>query len=157
MITYFTENEEKIRASHRIKSLQSCLLKYEKYYPSMETEKAFNDILGIRIIIDEYSIIDNMEFPTYTKIVDMRNGKANDDGYRAIHIYYQKDHFHYPIEVQFMTSIDRQFNEWLHIFLYKYVDDRTIGIQLRNLYDNGKIATEEDFRREMRNYVLSSS
>lgn len=149
LIFYLTERESDIPHEHRIKSLQSCNLKYDKYFPSIEVEKVFNDILGIRIIVDSYDVVDAIEISENIKIADMRNGKANDDGYRAIHMYYQKDHFHYPIEIQFMTSKDRQFNEWLHIFLYKYVSDNSIGVQLRNLYDNGVIVSEEDFRKEM--------
>lgn len=149
LIFYLSENEDKITHEHRIKSLHSCNLKYEKYYPSTEVEKTFNDILGIRIIIDDYSIVDDIKLPNCVKIADMRNGKANDDGYRAIHMYYQKDHDHYPIEIQFMTSKDRQFNEWLHLFLYKYVSDSPVGVQLKSLYDAGVIITENDFRKEM--------
>ena len=157
VIIHFAENQEKIQEENRIKSLQSCLLKYEKYYPSFETEKVFNDILGIRIVVDDYSVIDNLELPEQTKVADMRHGKAKDDGYRGVHIYFQKTHFHYPIELQFMTSKDRQFNEWLHIFLYKYVEDSSVGKNLRDLYDLGIIQDEEGFRREMRKYVLSDS
>lgn len=149
LILYFTEHENIITHEHRIKSLQSCNLKYKKYYPSVEVEKVFNDILGIRIIVNDYTVVDNIILPDGVKIADMRNGKANDDGYRGIHMYYQKDHYHYPIEIQFMTSKDRQFNEWLHIFLYKYASDNLIGVRLRQLYDNGIINTEEDFRKEM--------
>ena len=151
LILYFTEHENIITHEHRIKSLQSCNLKYKKYYPSVEVEKVFNDILGIRIIVNDYTVVDNIILPDGVKIADMRNGKANDDGYRGIHMYYQKDHYHYPIEIQFMTLKDRQFNEWLHIFLYKYVSDNLIGVRLRRLYDNGIINTEEDFRKEMQN------
>ena len=104
-------------------------------------EKTFNDILGIRIIVDDYSIVDDIKLPNCVKIADMRNGKANDDGYRAIHMYYQKDHYHYPIEIQF--------NEWLNLFLYKYVSDSSVGVQLKSLYDAGVIVTENDFRKEM--------
>ena len=150
LIFYLTEHEAEISHEHRIKSLQSCNLKYNKYYPSMEVEKVFNDILGIRIIIDDYAIVDDLSLPAGVEIADIRNGKAKDDGYRAIHMYYQKDHYHYPIEIQFMTPKDQQFNEWLHIFLYKYVSDDSIGVQLRALYDNGIIVSEEDFRKEMR-------
>lgn len=149
LIFFLTEHENSIPFNHRIKSLQSCGLKYEKYYPMTEVEKTFNDILGIRIIVDDYSIVDNMNIPDGIKIADMRNGKAQDDGYRAIHMYYQKDHFHYPIEIQFMTSKDRQFNEWLHIFLYKYVSDNSVGFRLRELYEQHIICSEEDFRKEM--------
>lgn len=154
-ITFFTEHDKEIKSEHRIKSLHSCLLKYEKYFPSTEVEKTFNDILGIRIVINEYSILDKMDFPKQVKIADMRNGKAVDDGYRGVHMYYQKDHHHYPIEIQFMTAKDRQFNEWLHIYFYKYVKDTSIGATLRKLYDNGTIQSEEEFKKEMKKYVLS--
>ena len=155
LIFYLTENESQISHEHRIKSLQSCNLKYEKYYPSTKVEKAFNDILGIRIIVDDYRVIDKIQLPDGVKVADMRNGKSHDDGYRSIHMYYQKDHYHYPIEIQFMTSKDRQFNEWLHIFLYKYVSDNSIGIQLKSLYDAGIIVTENDFRKEMRKLCVT--
>ena len=49
-----------------------------------------------------------------------------------------------------MTSKDRLFNEWLHIFLYKYIKDNTIGVRLRILYEQGYIINEDDFRREMK-------
>lgn len=156
IIEHFTELESEIKANHRIKALQSCLLKYEKYYPNTQAEKAFNDILGLRFIIDDYEIVDNLQLPEFVRVADMRNGKANDDGYRGVHLYYQKDHMHYPIEIQFMTTKDRIFNEWLHIYLYKYVKDNTIGASLRTLYETGVINSEDDFRKEMRKYVLPS-
>ena len=40
----------------------------------------------------------------------MSNGKAVDDGYRGVHVYYQKSGKHYPIEIQFNTLFDRQLN-----------------------------------------------
>lgn len=33
--------------------------------------------------------------------------------------YYQKDNYHYPIEIQFNTYYDRQLNDWLHDKFYK--------------------------------------
>ena len=152
MIDYFSSiiEEIPINAEKRIKSIHSCQLKYEKYFPNVQVEKAFNDILGIRVIVDDYSVFDAIELPDGVKIADMRNGKARDDGYRGIHLYFQKDHFHYPIEVQFMTPFDRQFNEWLHIYLYKYVKDLGVGIKLRKMYENGELINETDFRKEMK-------
>ncbi len=159
MITYFTEfaMDKNIRYENRIKALHSCKLKYEKYYPNTPVEKAFNDILGIRIIIDDYTVFDKISFPSDVRIADMRHGKSNDDGYRGIHVYYQKDHFHYPIEIQFMTGRDRQFNAWLHTYLYKYVSDESIGLALRKEYEDGLIVSEDDFRKEMSKHVLSDS
>ena len=49
----------------------------------------------------------------------MTKGKAIDDGYRGVHVYYQKSGRHYPIEIQFNTLFDRQLNNWLHDYLYK--------------------------------------
>lgn len=159
MILYFTQivDEQVLPQENRIKSLHSCSLKYDKYFPSTEVEKAFNDILGIRVVIDDYSVFDAIVFPEKVRIADMRNGKVNDDGYRGIHVYFQKDHYHYPIEVQFVTARDRQFNEWLHIYLYKYTNSPDAGIILRDMYDNGSIVSEEQFREEMRKHVLSCS
>lgn len=55
--------EEQLPFEQRVKSLQSCVLKYDRYYPSREVEKVFNDILGIRIVIDDYTLFDSLELP----------------------------------------------------------------------------------------------
>lgn len=158
VIEFFMESslEEKLPFEQRVKSLQSCVLKYDRYYPSREVEKVFNDILGIRIVIDDYTLFDSLELPKQIRIADMREGKANDDGYRGIHLYFQKDHYHYPIEIQFMTASDKQFNEWLHIRTYKYVTDNKIGSYLRTLYNKGIIISEDDFRKELENVLFNS-
>ena len=57
----------------------------------------------------------------------MSKGKSNDDGYRGVHIYYQKDNKHYPIEIQFNTYYDRQLNDWLHDKFYKRGYDSFYG------------------------------
>lgn len=38
--------------------------------------------------------------------MDLRNGKMIDDGYRAIHLYYQRDNLAYPIEIQLWCEDD---------------------------------------------------
>ena len=86
----------------------------------------------------------------------MSNGKSNDDGYRGVHLYYQKDNFHYPIEVQFNTLYDRQINNWLHAFLYKKEYRNEVGIELRKAYEDGRVKNAEEFEEEL-NYVLRSS
>lgn len=43
----------------------------------------------------------------HKSIADMSSGKAVDDGYRGVHVYYQKSGKHYPIEIQFNTLFDR--------------------------------------------------
>jgi ppGpp synthetase/RelA/SpoT-type nucleotidyltranferase len=100
--------------AYRIKSIHSCLLKYKKYYSDIEVNKCFNDILGIRVILNEYNEVLEQDLSSF-KIADMINGKANDDGYRGLHLYYQMSNKHYPIEIQVNTKEDRRINDWLHI------------------------------------------
>ena len=138
----------------RIKSLESFLLKWDKNYPSSSLKHAANDILGIRYIVKDYSDIDVSNLVGKYRIVNMINGKTNDDGYRGLHIYYEKDNFNYPIEIQFFTEKDAIFNSWLHDFVYKYHNNE-IGIKLRDLYDKNIIVNENDFRREL-NVLLDS-
>ena len=130
-------------------------MKYKKYYPSVETEKVFNDILGLRITVDSYSTVDAIAFPLGSKVADMRNGKVNDDGYRGIHVYLQKDHFRYPIEIQFVTERDKVFNGWLHDNTYKYLNDLERGRKLRELYDEGTIKDVQGFRKELKNVLFN--
>jgi len=155
MIKHYTTMAESIPYEKRIKAIHSCELKYLKYYPNTPVEKVFNDILGIRITVSSYDVFDSIDITENAKIADMRNGKATDDGYRGIHVYLQKSHFHYPIEIQFVTPEDKFFNELLHDNTYKYVKDATIGKTLRKLYDDGVIKSSDDFRKELE-YVLSS-
>ncbi|MDW8802487.1 hypothetical protein P8V03_15165 [Clostridium sp. A1-XYC3] len=140
---------------YRVKSIQSCLLKYEKYYPHIEVNKCFNDILGIRIILNDYSEALEQDLSIF-KVANMINGKANDDGYRGLHLYYQKTNKYYPIEIQINTKHDRTMNDWLHVHLYKYEKNSTIGELLRRKYDSGEIKNESGFREVLKN-VLSSS
>lgn len=46
---------EDIALDFRIKSKESIVLKYERYYPDSQTRKVFNDILGFRAFCDDYS------------------------------------------------------------------------------------------------------
>lgn len=149
-----TELLKDAKFSYRVKSLQSCMVKYNKYYPSVEVYKCYNDILGIRLIVSDYDIIRKQGLEKF-RIADMSNGKVNDDGYRGIHLYYQKSNKHYPIEIQINSKYDRQLNDWLHIHLYKNIKNNEIGVLLRKKYDNNEIKSEVEFKEALRN-VLSS-
>ena len=71
----------------RFKSDDSIMRKYEKTLANHG---------GFKRCFNEYPV----SFPDYFRVVDLRNGKQVDDGYRAIHLYYQRDSLAYPIEVQ---------------------------------------------------------
>ena len=144
-----------IAIDYRVKSLDSILLKYDRYYPDHQTRKVFNDILGFRAFCDSYEQILEEKFLGF-RIADMSSGKAVDDGYRGVHVYYQKSGQHYPIEIQFNTMFDRQFNNWLHDYLYKKNYPIETGRIMREKYESGLIRNEHEFK-EMLNNVLSSS
>ncbi len=145
-----------VAIDYRIKSKQSAHLKYNRYYPNTLTEKVFNDLLGFRSLCDSYEAVLLLKTESCFRLADMTIGKANDDGYRGIHVYFQIDHYHYPIEIQYNTYYDRQLNNWLHAYLYKKGYDNSIGRIMRSEYEKGNIRREKDFQ-EVLNHVLSHS
>lgn len=153
---WYDEFEElhELALDYRIKSVQSAILKYQRYYPDYQARKVFDDLLGFRSLCDNYDDVINLQDYSEFRIADMSQGKANDDGYRGVHAYFQLDGSHYPIEIQYNTYYDRQFNNWLHKFLYKKNYDNSVGVQLRGLYESAQIQTEQDFKEAMK-HVLS--
>lgn len=125
----------------RFKSEDSIMRKYEKTIANHGGFKqCFNDVLGFRLRFDEYP----NSYPDYFRVVDLRNGKRVDDGYRAIHLYYQRDNLAYPIEVQLWCGKDYCFNLWSHQYVYKYKSPE-IGQKLYQEYNAGMIKTEQAF------------
>ena len=146
---------EDISLDFRIKSIASIKQKYERYYPNRQIKQVFNDILGFRAFCDDYGQLIYCDTSSVDlRIVDMSKGKAVDDGYRGVHVYYQKDNFHYPIEIQFNTIYDRQINNWLHDYLYKKDYPDKIGKNMRYLYETGKIKSAKDFEEMLRDELL---
>lgn len=130
----------------RFKSEDSIIRKYEK---TLRTgggfKQCFNDVLGFRLRFAEYP----GSFPDYFRAVDLRQGKRVDDGYRAIHLYYQRDSLAYPIEVQLWCGRNYLFNLWSHQYVYKYQAPE-IGRQLYREYSEGSIDTEQVFLNRLR-------
>jgi putative GTP pyrophosphokinase len=137
----------------RIKSIGSASMKFDRY-PNSTYFRVFNDILGFRSICFNYEEVLSLDMEDKIRVVDMSKGKTHDDGYRGVHVYYQKDNFHYPIEIQFNTYYDRQFNDWMHDKFYKRGYDDKIGTVLRKSYEDGKIKTVKEFEEVLAN-VLS--
>lgn len=154
---WYDEFEElhELALDYRIKSVQSAILKYNRYYPDRQARKVFDDLLGFRSLCDSYDDVLKLKEIPELRIADMSKGKAKDDGYRGIHVYFQLDGSHYPIEIQYNTYYDRQFNNWLHKYIYKKAYENEIGLQLRKLYENAKIQSEQDFKEALR-HVLSN-
>ncbi len=155
MVEWYDEQEllEDLALDYRIKSMESILSKYDRYYPDAQTRKVFNDILGFRAFCDSYDDVLCLRGDQF-RIADMSNGKSFDDGYRGVHVYFQKNSRCYPIEIQFNTLYDRQLNNWLHEYLYKKSYPNKLGNTLRSMYDAGKIRNENEFEEALQN-VLS--
>ena len=120
--------------SLRATPLETILDDIAKYRSS------YIDVLGFRLRFNDYP----EEYPDYFRVVDLRNGKKIDDGYRAIHLYYQRDNLAYPIEVQLWCGKDYAFNIWSHQYVYKYKTPE-IGKILYQEYSAGIIQTEQEF------------
>ncbi|MDO5589918.1 MAG: hypothetical protein Q4F98_02510 [Lachnospiraceae bacterium] len=145
---------EDVALDYRVKSIESIISKYDRYYPDAQTRKVFNDILGFRAFCDTYDSVINLDRDKF-RVADMSKGKANDDGYRGVHVYFQKNSKCYPIEIQFNTLYDRQLNNWLHEYLYKKNFPTEVGKKLRYMYETGEIRNEKEFEEALKN-VLSS-
>ena len=116
------------------------MLKYDKYYPDHQTAKVFNDMLGFRTLCDNYEDVLGISAYKSIRVADLSDGKAKDDGYRGVHVYFQLSSFHYPIEI--------------HKYFYKKYLDNRIGYCLRRAYEDGKIKNENEFKEVLEN-VLS--
>ena len=124
----------------RFKSDDSIYRKYEKTIKNKGGFKqCFNDVLGFRLHMEAYPT----DFPEYFRVVDLI-----DDGYRAIHLYYQRDNKAYPIEIQLWCGKDFQYNVWSHKHIYKY-NSAEIGRKMYQLYCENQIHTEEEFLRKL--------
>ncbi len=151
----FTELHE-FALDYRIKSVQSAMLKYDRYFPDHQARKVFNDLLGFRSLCDSYDDVLRLQEIPELRIADISKGKANDDGYRGIHAYFQLSSHHYPIEIQYNTYYDRQFNNWLHKYVYKKNYDDSVGSRLREMYECAKISSEQGFKEVLSNVLLDS-
>ena len=85
-----------IALDYRIKSYASIVGKYERYLnSSRHVSQVFHDILGFRAFCDSYDSVLALTFPSFS-VADLSKGKAADDGYRGVHLYFQMDNDHYP-------------------------------------------------------------
>lgn len=142
-----------LSVDYRIKSLDSFILKYDRYFPNHQTQKVFNDILSFRAICNSYD--DVLAFRSgQFRVADMSNGKSKDDGYRGVHVYYQRSNRHYPIEIQFNTCSDRQLNDWLREYFYKKNLPDSVGKEMRFRYESELIRNKTEFEETLED-VLS--
>jgi putative GTP pyrophosphokinase len=145
--TYLQQFSDLSDYKYRVKSESSIEFKRKKYQDRSDIKAniLLNDILGIRMNLDEYPNL--ADYTKYLKIRDFTvKPKDPDDGYRAVHCYYQKNNTSFRIEIQIWAGSDVNFNIWSHMYSYKQQSPE-IMLKLRQLYDLGIIITEEDYQR----------
>ncbi|MBQ6159037.1 MAG: RelA/SpoT domain-containing protein [Thermoguttaceae bacterium] len=150
MTEWLDENEILLTVAldYRVKSIESIEDKYRRYYPNHQVRKVFNDVLGFRAFCDDYRDLLKIEDEQFY-IVDRSEGKSENDGYRGVHVYFQLDNRHYPIEIQFNTFFDRQLNNWLHDYLYKKGYPDAVGAEIRKRYEEGQIRNVTEFEEAL--------
>lgn len=105
----------------RIKAQASILSKIERYSTNPKTDfgrsainKCFNDLLGFRCILpNKYKVKDLFDLLIDTEImghVKIQDGGERDTGYKAVHIYFKSDNYHYRWEFQIWSDQDAQNN-----------------------------------------------
>lgn len=134
--------------SYRVKTPDSIRRKVTRH-SDLRFQSIFNDILGIRVRVKDY----NLDIPEYYRVVDLRNGKSEDDGYRAIHLYYKRDNFSYPIEVQLWSDEDYLFNLWMHLYGYKVIPSNIL-LKAKSLYNEGKLKSFKSYCEEVNSLWL---
>lgn len=113
----------------RIKTINSYTSKIEKYNNnnfngSIPIKKCLNDMLGMRIILNEhysYEMISNYINSTfYDKYKCIDSSKQS---YKATHLYFQTDNFSFPWELQIWNREDEKNNIESHkIYKQEYTD-----------------------------------
>lgn len=103
----------------RVKAQNSIEYKIENYICTHEggnipIKKCINDLFGIRIVIDEEFSFENVKeyvknnYPQY-KCIDSSKSE-----YRATHIYFEKNNYSFPWELQVWSSFDEEKNYESH-------------------------------------------
>lgn len=134
---------ELLSYTFRVKTIDSIRRKVARH-PDLKAASVFNDVIGIRLVVDKYPEV----YPEYYRVVDMRNGKHVDDGYRGVHLYYKLDNFHYQIEVQLWSEEHSVYNSWMHKFGYKQFSSEKLNVVYEE-YKKGNIKTYQDYMRRL--------
>lgn len=122
-------NSSKAKVSSRAKTKNSIEYKIENYVKNHENgelpiNKCLNDLFGIRIICKEvltYNQIKELVENQYENLKCIDSSKKV--GYKATHIYFKEDNFHFQWELQIWNEKDEENNIKSH---EKYKQDYVI-------------------------------
>lgn len=64
---------QNLASDYRIKSIQSAMLKYDRYYPDHQARKVFDDLLGFHSLCNNYEDVLALRNISELRISDMSN------------------------------------------------------------------------------------
>lgn len=147
--------------SYRCKTEQSLRLKWDRNLDAgRPLRKVCNDIIGIRLVLDcPPSLLHDVSIAIdgyKTECINFYSTpKAQDDGYRGIHLYIYGTSF--PVELQIWTRQDAVLHFYSHEAIYK-LDNSNAGksysLALRN-WMNEIPAPPESIRENFLEYLYS--
>ena len=80
----------------------------------MPLKKCINDLYGIRYIFKEDIELSKIIEHVKEKYPKLRYIDSSKNGYRAVHLYFYKDNFDFPWELQIWNTKDINNNRHLH-------------------------------------------
>lgn len=111
------EKFEDCRINTRVKAQNSIEYKTKNYYENHENgeipiNKCFNDLFGIRIIMDKDINQKDLQKFVKDKFKEIKCVDSSKDlgGYKATHIYFLEDNYSFPWELQVWNKIDEANN-----------------------------------------------
>lgn len=104
-------NSENVTVNIRTKAKNSIEFKIENYIKNHEKgkvpiSKCFNDLFGIRIICSEKLSFDKILKLINDKYDNLKCIDSTKNDYKATHIYFKKDNYAFPWELQVWNKID---------------------------------------------------
>jgi ppGpp synthetase/RelA/SpoT-type nucleotidyltranferase len=147
-IDEFLQDSAGFDFTYRYKENESLVEKLQCQTLTKQMYKTLNDVLGMRFVIQctegelqeiVYKFVNESPYDEACRISDQTEGKANNDGYRGIHVYIQPNRNIFPVEIQFWTRTHALLNEYLHDNIYKIGDNEGLipyAISLREWFDS---------------------
>lgn len=120
----FNDLNLKSEISSRLKNINSIQFKIENYYKyhqegKIPINKCLNDILGIRIILDEYLSLNDIIKYIASKFPNLKIINSSKKDYKAIHVYIGKgNNYLFQWELQIWLKND-EFNNLISHHKYK--------------------------------------
>ena len=173
----FTSLEEEFNSIYtdtdflfRFKQDDSLTTKLKAQSETRQLYKICNDVIGFRFIIKTKSddllsiaeeFIKNCPNDLSCRIHDQSGGKAQNDGYKGIHVYVRNHQNNaFPIEIQFWTRTDALLNDYLHGNVYKAEErDKLIAyaVELRDWLKKLPVPPEDSEIKSYEDYLYEKA